>query len=455
MPTSSKESRPKVPDAPLEGLSGANATLMAWILFLGFGSAFLTFFYSKIHYFPELRWQDSFSYLAAISILGGGIVAIYGLLLFVPGWIWSEFLIFDTELQQGALCYRFNDQELPFEPCFWSISRCLVLPFFLLMVVLHLVLLADNEPWLLTTTFLVGLLAITWYSARVFSKELRRRPMPHAGATRRSLLVKYVLSANAAALAGFTSLWVIGRLVAGKSHSPLLVLICTIWVTGSNLLVAVQFRKHGSHALMTGIVAAITLVICGETFAESGSSLSERLLVGFGVGDTARRVTISPTAEGEKLLQGVPRDRLILLSRLGDEYLLQVAPEAAAPGSSSGKRFAIPKRLVSSWSSENLPSTSPSKVFSLLRLAPTAQRAYLIAWQLLLVAVVWMVRDFTKNWRRVKKLLRPQKKPRKGRGPRLVGTWVDSSEELLVELDPSLTTLTELGDAEAHAAHSG
>lgn len=91
---------------PLGEIVTANATLIAWLVFLGFGSAFLAFFYSHIHYFPELKWQESFSYLAAASIFGGGVVAVYSLLLFVPGWIWSEFLIFDAELvEKNALCY--------------------------------------------------------------------------------------------------------------------------------------------------------------------------------------------------------------------------------------------------------------------------------------------------------------------------------------------------------------
>src|SRR6185503_19252287 len=84
----------------------ANGTLICWLLFLGFGSAFLASYYSHIHYFPELKWEEAFSYLAAVSVLGGGVMAVYGMLLFVPGWIWSEFIIFDAELVENRpLCY--------------------------------------------------------------------------------------------------------------------------------------------------------------------------------------------------------------------------------------------------------------------------------------------------------------------------------------------------------------
>jgi hypothetical protein len=86
------------------GILTANATLVAWLIFLGFGSAVLASYYAHIHYLPELKWEESFAYLAAVTILGGGIVAIYVLLLYLPGWIWSEFLIFDSELQQEPLC---------------------------------------------------------------------------------------------------------------------------------------------------------------------------------------------------------------------------------------------------------------------------------------------------------------------------------------------------------------
>src|SRR4029077_11920699 len=107
-------------EQPWVGFLATNATLVAWLVFLGFGSAFLALFYSRIHYFPEIKWEESFSYLAAVSVLGGGVVAIYGLLLFVPGWIWSEFLIFDTELERGTLCYFYDLSGNRSEPCFWG-----------------------------------------------------------------------------------------------------------------------------------------------------------------------------------------------------------------------------------------------------------------------------------------------------------------------------------------------
>src|SRR3954463_15106333 len=111
-----------VSEKPLVTFATANATLIAWLLFLGFGSAFLAFYYSHIHYFPELEWQESFSYLAAASVLGGGLVAVYGLLLFIPGWIWSEFLIFDaTLLEEKILCYSVR-RGGTVDPCFWRIA---------------------------------------------------------------------------------------------------------------------------------------------------------------------------------------------------------------------------------------------------------------------------------------------------------------------------------------------
>src|ERR1700688_167343 len=91
--------KPPGDPAVLSMLTG-NATLMAWLVFLGLGGAFLTSYSAQIHYFPVLDWKESFSYLAAMMILGGGVAVVYSLLLFFPGVIWSEFLISDSELEE-------------------------------------------------------------------------------------------------------------------------------------------------------------------------------------------------------------------------------------------------------------------------------------------------------------------------------------------------------------------
>jgi hypothetical protein len=426
---------------PLAGLLAANATLVAWLVFLGFGSAFLAFFYSHIHYFPELKWEESFTYLAAISIFGGGIVAIYGLLLFVPGWIWSEFLIFDTELAKSTLCYHSGPLKERTEPCFWSISHHLVLPFALLMVALHLALFAGDTR-LLGATTIMGLLAVAWYSLREFWRELKRQPLGPTTAMLRTLLVKYIVTADIAALSGITSLFVLSRLVDPGVPSGKLLTICTIGMVVSNFLVAVQFRQKPTRAVVTSIVAAITLMICGETFSEPGASQSERLMASFGVGDPSRTVRLDLTDEGTGLLgrNGLASPDVTLLSRLGEEYLVEGTDRQDAR-----RRVALPKELVTAWSSLE-PVASPDSPFSFQALEPARKVADVLEWSLLGIALLWMLWDISKKKSQIIPVFRAdntQALPAQA-GPQDPAHSCDAM--VLVEINRSVSIAAELGE---------
>jgi hypothetical protein len=339
----------------IAGILTSNASLLAWLLFLGFGGAFLALYYANIHYLPDLEWDQSFSYLAAMSILGGGITLIYGSLLFFPGVIWSEFLIFDTELQ-GSLCYMGKGAE----PCFLSIGKQVVLPFAILMGAVHVV-----APWGLTAVALTaaGVLAIlTWYSHREFSKDLRRTAIRHTDAMKNSLLLKYVATVDVAALLSVASLLLIYRIVDPNRTSALLLMICTGVVVISNSLVAVQFRHKPGRAIVTGILAAFVLLTSGEVLSDGRAALSTRLMEKFGFG-TGEGITLSVNDAGREVLVvnglhpapfrggGTIREAHIL-SRLGTEYFIEA----------EGRRVAIPKNMVLSWSTESPPPVAMNSV---------------------------------------------------------------------------------------------
>jgi hypothetical protein len=288
----------------LSGFAVANATLIVWVVFLGFGSAFLAFYYSHIHYFPELEWETALSYLAATSVLGGGAVAIYGLLLFVPGWMWSEFLIFDAELvTKDALCYSVGFGEKPplREPCFWRIGRRLVVPFALMMSVIH-VPLYTGDTRLLFATALASVSVLGWHSYVQFSRDFRDKPPRETSADSKSFVAKYVATTAIAALSGITSLVILSQLIDPGSESGRLLTICTVGVVVTNLLVAVQYRQRPTRAVVTSIVAALALMISGEVFATRGLSQSERLMNEFGIGETTR-VRLDLTADGAARLR--------------------------------------------------------------------------------------------------------------------------------------------------------
>jgi hypothetical protein len=340
---------------------GANEVLASWFVFLGFGGFFLILYYCRIGYFPELEWEKSLTFLAAISLLGGGITAIYGLALVVPGFIWSEFLIFDQFLRQ-RFCYEGPDGR---EPCFQSLLEKLVLPFAVFMAAVHAVALLQR-PWIVVLTAVVGLGALCRHSYGLFKEEIKKiqEAAAEGGRLKRFMeknestcLYKYTATAGVAALAGLTSFLIIYTIVSVSPSfkSAGLLFICTFSAVVSNLLVAVQFRHKPVRAILTGVVAALTLLIAGEILAGDREALSMRVMDQFGIGgrDQEHAITVVVSKAGREVLtrnhveKMSPREgdtaaieNVRIFSRLGDEYLIEA----------EGRRIVLPKTMVLSWS---------------------------------------------------------------------------------------------------------
>lgn len=337
----------------------ANEALASWFLFLGFGGFFLILYYCRIGYFPELEWEKSLTFLAAISLLGGGITAVYGLGLMIPGIIWSEFLIFDQFLQK-RFCYEGPEGR---EPCFQSLLEKLVFPFAVFTAAVHAVALF-RQAWIVLFTATAGLIALCIYSYGAFKEEISKIKESSAASERlkasianneSTCLYKYTAATGVAGLAGLTSFLIIYTIVSPSVESAGLLFICTLSVVVSNLLVAVQFRQKPVRALVTGIVAALILLIAGEILAGNKEALSMRVMDQFGIGgqDGASFVTLVVSKEGRELLgknhvEGISPltdgsasvEYARILSRLGDEYLLEIEK----------RRVVIPKSMVLSWS---------------------------------------------------------------------------------------------------------
>jgi hypothetical protein len=337
---------------------------VAWLIFLGFGSAVLTLYYCHIHYFPEVRWEETFTYLAAVTVIGGIIVAIYALLLYIPGWIWSEFLIFDTELHQGTLCYlstKETKHERRHEPCFRGIWIHLVLPFAVLMGAIHVAMFA-NSRWLTMIIAVAALIGLMYYSYWEFRYALipgqQKTQAPQS-----SLLLKYTATSGIAALASIASVSIIHHAIDPQGHSGQMLFVCTLVVVISNLLVAVQFRAKPTRAALTGVLAAITLLTCGEIFPVDGQTPAKGILKSFGIGDEELEVNLVITVPGRKLLadSGVAVvEKVTLKSRLGEGYLVEWH-EDRKDGGQIERRAALPKSMVDYWtSSRKLKSDNES-----------------------------------------------------------------------------------------------
>lgn len=322
----------------------ANGSVVVWLVFLAFGGALLSFYHSKIQYFPVLKWEDSLTYLAALSLLGGGVAVIYGLLLFLPGTMWCEFLIHDTELED-KLCYPGRGPE----PCFWNIGLHLGLPFLSFMLIMHCIALLEL-PWLTAVSAVVLLVAISRLLWKRFGDHLdaklreTRTSVPpccpwvrderqgvwvrkggqaeakeesffrrisaaiycwwiggRRSGSRESYLLKYVLSFSVSALASLISLLFIYAIVDVKTG--VMVAICTGLVTLTNFLVAVQFRNRPRRAILTAFLATLVLLVCSETVDRGKAALSTGIMKKFGLGAEAQLVALVVNPKGQALFE--------------------------------------------------------------------------------------------------------------------------------------------------------
>ncbi|HST22254.1 MAG TPA: hypothetical protein VLR90_14110 [Blastocatellia bacterium] len=121
----------------------AQAVLFAWLFFLVIGGGMMALYYYQIRYLPDIDWHSLLIYLAAATIIGGSIGGLEALLVFLPGYIWSEFLVVDLGLR-GVLCFPEpgkyeikNDKLKDYEPCVFAIFKYLGFIFVALFTIAH------------------------------------------------------------------------------------------------------------------------------------------------------------------------------------------------------------------------------------------------------------------------------------------------------------------------------
>ncbi|HEY9420489.1 MAG TPA: hypothetical protein VIW92_03665, partial [Thermoanaerobaculia bacterium] len=282
--------------------STANASLLIWLLLLTFGGGLLSLYYARIGYFPDIKWEESLTYLSVLSLVGGSLVLTYILLLFVPGLIWSEFLIFDTELQE-TLCYKGDKGR---EPCMFSILKHIGAPFSIFMLVAHVFALAGFSVLVVVAFLCLAMISIWQW------RKFKRRLGPyrqHTDADPRSLLIKYVSAFDVSAIVSFASLITIYSIIKPeRAQLSAILWICTSVVIVANLAVAVQYRRRPARAVATSILAAFILLVSGEVVADNPSAtLPARIMALYGFGGE-ETVTVLVTEKGRHIAEqyGIP-----------------------------------------------------------------------------------------------------------------------------------------------------
>jgi len=213
-----------VPDFPKLGAK-LDSIAAIWLVLFILGGGLLALYYSGIGYFPEVSWQGALTYMSLMTIIGGSLFMAYGFLLFIPGAIWSEFLIFDSHFEEILLM-----QSRKWQPCVLSVIKRIVFPFVVFMFFCHLLLFLQASKSLPGLFVTLGATASLAAVSALIGKDLRLE------------LAALRSSGSQGSSADSGTIW-LHRLHVGASHVPLLVafIVSTrkaqfdptvLWVTG-------------------------------------------------------------------------------------------------------------------------------------------------------------------------------------------------------------------------------
>ncbi|MBV9957954.1 MAG: hypothetical protein JO360_06005, partial [Acidobacteria bacterium] len=160
------------PTAPFSGAGEflkSNTSLLVWLFFLTIGGGLLALYYARLGYLPDIEWRFSLVYLAALSFIGGAYGILQLLTVFLPGFIWAEVLICDTQII-GVFCYQERDGR---EPSIYRIFRYLGIPFGLSLLISHVILPYGIWPYVGATIILLACVSV--YIRFKFSQFLVKR----------------------------------------------------------------------------------------------------------------------------------------------------------------------------------------------------------------------------------------------------------------------------------------
>jgi len=311
-----------------------NTTLAVWLVFLGFGGGLLTLYYARIGYLPDIEWNSILIYLASASVIGGGVAILFALSLFVPGFIWQEFLVFDSRISKN-LCYTGDSRN----PCIRSILVKLGVPFGLAIFGSHIWIrvLFEGAVWgpRPMIAFLIGELlflgSVSKYMWELFNSMMK----PVEEAARIEQLrhtFKYTFWFNLSIFVSQISM-LFFYLLSGRPGNWVFwttTIICTVGVLISNHIVAVRYRNGKRQAVAASLIIASLLLVTADQF----SPLSVRVMGYFGFGGN-RTFDLVLSSEGATIIQQMglancapqASDRVCgveILSKVGEEYYLRL-----------------------------------------------------------------------------------------------------------------------------------
>ena len=348
-------SKPQQTSSGLDKLLTANTTLTVWLIFFTIGGGILALYYAKIGYLPDMEWRAALIYLFVGSMVGGAIGLLLTISLYIPGVLWSEFIIFDSSLNFSYVPSGSgpSSRKPDGERCLLSTARYLGSPFLIALFFSHSALLVGSKSfWMIA----LGILALTFWTMWKRFDGLLKHPRPKKRNRPRHLF-KYCAWFTLSVLLSQISMYVIywlsgtpGNLSKvykdGEFRHELglfvvLTLMCTAGCWISNHVVALRHKQFPRQAVVAALLAAGLLLFTADYF----SCLSMKLMNHYGFGDgqevslllnddgvaIAKALQLCDTSNCPKILNNVE-----ILSKMGEQYFLKVGD----------KKITLPKRDV-------------------------------------------------------------------------------------------------------------
>lgn len=393
------KSKPESSSSEINKLLAANTTLAVWLIFYAIGGGILALYYSQIGYLPEMEWKTALIYLFIGSVVGIVIGLLLTISLFIPGVLWSDFIIHDPCLE---FFYTVPGSEVSgnapvTELCLRSIIRYLGYPFLVALLLSHVALpMGKKLYWVFSAALLVFTFVVmrhlfgykaflvergkadaaknekvetVWKYVRSHLKsdlsevkrKLRRQSRDNGSSVdlckenldrqifnysswftlsvllnQISMYVIYWLSGRPGQLSSLT----LNTWVPEFRIFLALAVICTpgVWIT--NHVVALRHRDHSRQAIVAALVASGLLLFTADHF----SSLSMKLMKRYGFGQTVNLLLTDDgvtDATNLKLCNSnctsKTLERVEILSKVGDHYFLKA---------DDGSYFTLPKKDV-------------------------------------------------------------------------------------------------------------
>lgn len=338
------ENSPPSRSNSIELLAKFDTTVIAGLVFLALGGGIISFYYAHIRYLPDIEWSTSIVHLATATLIGGGLAILLALSLFLPGCIWSAFLLRDEVLMR-SFCFHEQTDEI----CLRTLLVNIGLPFGAVVFANHLVLVAVEDRWQDSLLYIYGVTSaillipiafwIKYNLNELLKKELLKTSPPMLTDDEKDRrLFKYIAWFLISILVSQFSMLLI-YLFSGRPTGSafwLTTIFCGLGVLISNHFIAIHIHRNRVQTVLVGLViAALTLFVI-----DRNSVLSVQVLAFFGLGERSESVDLVLNDEGkvakEKLEKSGLQERCAaksddricnvrVLSRLGNEYLLKAA----------------------------------------------------------------------------------------------------------------------------------